>query len=935
MKKFIGIFTGILALFVLAIIAFPYLYKDKIDKYIKTEINKKINATVDYKDLNLSLLKDFPNLHVKIENIIIDGKAPFDTIRLAEIPEFNFSLDFKKLFTDENLEIKKIGLINPNFHIVVLKDGTANYNIMKESEENDKQEVDNSFDMKIQEVQTKNLNLTYDDRSMNLKMKIHNLNQTGEGNFKKNQYEYITHASAESLDVLFDDIHYLNNVKTDLTGKMVITNDFNTYQMEDIKARLNDLGLTSNLFFDLQGDDIKMDIHYQSEENNLKKFLSLIPSAYMPDLPNLQTGGEASLKGYVKGIYNENNYPAFGVNFKVKDGRIKYPDLPESINNIQVLTLVDFPGGNNLDKTSIEMPDIRFSIAKNPVKGYLKVHNPTTDPFINTAFNGKVNFSKLKQALKLEESGIKKLEGQMAADFKLSTRMSAIEKEAYDKIKASGSFKIDGMKIETDSLPYSISISKADVLVTPAYLDMKQFKSQVGNSDFSLQGKLENYLAYALKKNKELKADFELESNKIDLNQFMSEESESTTSSDSLSVIKIPDNLNIRFKGSAAKVLYKDMILNNVKGDITIKDEKAILNTVLSKALGGEMSLKGSYDTSKEKPQSSLKMEMNKVSIPQTASTLSTFSYYAPALKKVNGQLFSLLEMQMELDEQMNPIFSTLDLNGLLETANINIAGIEVLSKIADLLKLNELKNPKIDKVKASFIIEDGNLKIKPFDFKMNGMKSKFQGKVSLERKIDFVMEMDIPKEKLGSKANSIMKDMLGNLSKYGLDKGTFPDIIKIKFKITGDYNKPIVKPVFSGYEGKSMSEVVTQVVTDKVEENIDKAKEQAIQEAQKQGEKLIAEAKAQGEKIKLEAKKIADRIRSEAKKQADNLIKEAGNDPFKSLVAKKAAKKIITSANQKAERIEKEADQKAELLVNQAKQQATNLINKAKATGN
>lgn len=935
MKKILGIIIGIFLLLLIGIIAFPYIYKDKINRYVKAEINKKVNAKVDYKEVDLSLFKDFPNLHVSIEGITVDGLSPFDSIQLANIPEFTMSLDFKKLFTDENLEIKKIGLKNPAFHILVLEDGTANYNIMKETPDSEESTTDRSFDLKIQQLTTQDLDLTYDDRSLGLKMNIENLNQTGKGDFKENQYLYSTEATVQSLDVIFDNIHYLNKVKTDISGNILITNDFSTYTMKDIKARFNDLGLISNMYFDLQGDDIKMDINYQSEENNLKKFLSLIPPAYMPDLPEIQTKGEASLKGYVKGIYNEKNYPAYGVDFSIKNGQIKYPDVPESINNIQMKTLVDFPGGSDLDLTVIEIPQMRFSVADNPVNGYLKVNNPMTDPLINTNFKGKIDFDKVQKALKLKKSGIQEMKGILDADFKLLARMSSIEKEQYEKMKASGEFHLKNMKMKTDSLPYLVQIPKADMKVTPAYLDVTDFQSQIGKSDLQIKGKLENYLAYALKKDKSLKADFTLLSQFLDLNEFMTDTESSQEASDSLSVIKIPKNIDVHFIGQANKVLYKDLTLNNVKGDIIVKDEKAILNTILSKAFGGEMSLNGTYDTSGEEPVSSLKMEMNKVSIPETASSLSTFNYYAPALQKIQGELFSLLEMKMNLDNQMNPIFSTLDLNGLLETDNIHIAGIEVLTKIADLLKLDELKKPKVDKVKAHFVIEDGNLQIKPFDFKMNGMKSKFQGKVSLERKIDFLMEMDIPKQKLGKNANKIMENLIGNLSKYGLDQGILPEVIKMKFRITGDYNHPQVKPVFAGYEGKSTTEVVTDLITDKVNEVIDDTKEKALIEAQKQGEKLVAEAQVQADKIKSEAKALADKIRKEAKIQADELIKKAGDNSFQKLLAQKAAKKLIEQADQKAIQIEKEADQKAKMLVENAQNKSNELLLKAKNTDN
>ncbi len=929
MKRILKFLLAFILLIFIAIVAFPFVYKDKINRYIKQEINKSVNAKVDYKDVSLSLLKDFPNLHVSIKDISVEGVQEFDSIRLANIPEFDMSLNFKKLFTDENLEIKKIALIHPDFNILVLKNGKANYDIVKSTENQGENANEKAFDLKINSVKIENLDLNYDDRSLGLAMKIKNLNQKGSGKFTDKKYGYRLDAQMDTLDVIFDGIHYINNAKSNIRSTIDITNDFKTYKLPDLQADINDLDLVANMFFDLKGDDIEMDINYKTQDNSLKKFLSLIPPTYMPDLQGIQTNGTANLKGFVKGTYNDKNYPAYGVDFKVENGYIKYPDLPESIKNINIVTKVDFKGGKNLDNTLIKMPKIHFSIAGNAVDGFLNVSHPMTDPYINTAFNGNIDLNKVNKALKLSKSGIKELSGKLFTDFKLKTSISAIEKEKYENIDASGVFHLDDFKLQSDAVDYPIAIKRANLGISPEYLKLFEFQSQVGKSDFDITGNIENYLQYFLTDKKTLKADFSLYSKKIDLNQFMTDEKGAATDTTTVGYIKIPENLDIKLKGQADEVIYKDMHLKDLEGNLDVKDKKAKLNTVLAKAFDGQMGLSGIYDTSGEKPKSSLKMDMKKVSISEATSGLTTFNYYAPALKKIQGNFFSNMQMDVQLDDQMNPIFSTLDLTGFLETKNIGLNGIDILKKIGDLLKINELKKPSLDQVKAQFEIDKGNLNIKPFDFKLNGMKSEFQGKVSLDRKIDFILRIDIPKNKLGANANQIIENLVGKLSKFGIDAG-LPDIIKMKFKIKGDYNQPKIVPVFAGYEGKSVKEVVTEVATQQVNQVIDDTQAKLVAEAKAKADILLKNAQMQADKIVTEAKKVGNKIRQEAQKQADELIKEAGNNPLKKYAAQQAAKKIVQAADKKAKKLETDAQNKANQIMQNAHQKADKLINDA-----
>jgi len=79
MKKKVFKVLGILVLLVIAfLIAIPFFLEDKIATIIKNKVNQHVNATLDFSDANLSLLRSFPNANVSLKNVSLINKAPFE-----------------------------------------------------------------------------------------------------------------------------------------------------------------------------------------------------------------------------------------------------------------------------------------------------------------------------------------------------------------------------------------------------------------------------------------------------------------------------------------------------------------------------------------------------------------------------------------------------------------------------------------------------------------------------------------------------------------------------------------------------------------------------------------------------------------------------------------------------------------------------------------
>jgi hypothetical protein len=277
----------------------------------------------------------------------------------------------------------------------------------------------------------------------------------------------------------------------------------------------------------MKEDEIVMDINYKTENANIAQLLSLVPKVYMPDLTGVKTGGVAKLSGFVKGHSTETDLPGFKLLVDVQNASIQYPDLPEKISNINLLTDVDFKGGSDLNTMTVDLPKIVFDIAGSRVSGNLNVKQPMTDPYISAAFKSKLDFVKVKQAVKFEQ--IKDLSGILDADIAFSGLVSAMTNQQVDKINAKGFFNLTNFKMKSDAFKDVLQIPSAQLNLTPAQLNITQFNSIIGANDFTLTGSISNYLAYFLGKNEVLKGNFIGKSKYLNLNDFMTESTTNTS----------------------------------------------------------------------------------------------------------------------------------------------------------------------------------------------------------------------------------------------------------------------------------------------------------------------------------------------------------------------------------------------------------------------
>ena len=939
--------TGItFLLLIIALMLIPIFFKDEIKEMVIKEVNKSLTATLELDDFDLTFISTFPNLSIQLEGARLIGQGEFKDLKLADIKNVRADVGLWDVIGGDQIKIKAVHITEPTFNVKVLQSGLANYDIVKPDSLKTPEEVEepSNFKMSLQEYSITGGKVVYNDLARNMHAEIQNLNHSGEGDLTADVIDFKTKTTMDELTLDMDGMSYLSKVKSDFVVNLLMefTETTSIFTLKENTLQLNALKFNIDGFYEMLADHDEMDLKLNAEQATFKEFLSLIPTFYQSGYESMIASGSLALKAEAKGKLDDVNLPAWDAGLSVKNASIKYPDLPGKISGITVIAGSKFAGGSNLDAMTIDVDKFHADFVGNTLDATLKMRNPMTDPLLKSGIQAKVNLATLGQVVPLAEG--ESYSGKLDADINIDGRMSALEREDYDAFKAEGTLLLKEMNYASKDLNKEVIIDELLFRFSPQNLSLEKLVGKTGNTDFSMAGKVDNYMAYVFK-DELLKGSFTFNSNYIDLDELMNlvpaleSEAAATTeaqSAESGEPLLIPANIDFDMMTSIGKMRYNGIDIKNLGGKVTLKDEIATLHNLNMDAMGGAIGLGGSYNTQNhEKPKVNFNYVLKELEIEQLAKNFLTIEKLAPIAKYAKGKISSSFTMSSDLTANLEPILSSLNGLGDLTSNSISISGFKPLDKISEVTKLKNLNNQTINNIKTKFKFEDGKMAFNPFDVVLGGIKTNVSGTTSLDQSINYDMKMIIPKEKIPAEMVKIVEQAAAKVNSLSpkLNISALPKELPINVNLIGTIMDPKVNTNFkealmeaSGNMKDALIDNIKETAKDTVKAIINDAKETVKENVAEQKAKIIAEAQKQSDKIKADAAKANASAKAEADKLYNQAVAEAGSNPLKKKAAEIAAKKVKDEAYKKADDAQAAANKKADDVLAKGKAEADKL---------
>ena len=862
-KKILKIVGIVLLLLIIAAFAIPYLFEDQIKAKIAKSINENLDAKVAFVDADLSLFKGFPQANVSITKLSVLNKAPFLGDTLVSFEELNLKMSIKELFKSDNetMNIESFSSKNGLINIIFNKDGIGNYDIALKNQDKKENGKSKPLALKINDYNVENFKFKYFDESSKIKMVLDSINHSGTGDFANDILDLDTKTTANiSLDM--DKVNYMNKLKISLNAVLGIDLKNSKYTFKDNVAKINELPLKFNGFIQLVDAGQQYDLTFNTPTSSFKNFLALIPSAYASKLDNVKTTGDFTVTGFAKGLYSDNSVPKFNVAIASNNASFQYPSLPKSVQNIVIDTKIINETGL-LNDTFINLDKLSFAIDKDVFNAKATIKNVAENALIDAALKGTINLGNLSKAYPIKLD--KPLSGILKADVTTKFDMKSVENSQYENINNAGTMSLSGFKY-ADENGKTMNINTAMVTFNPSRVNLQEFKATTGKTDLNVTGVLENFYGFVFR-NQELKGNFNLNSNQIAVDDFMTTtEPKGKTTAAKTEAMKIPAFLNCTLTANATTVLYDNLTLKNVSGKLIVKDQKVTLQNVKSNIFGGMIGINGDVSTKEKTPKFNMNLNLNQVDIAQSFTQLDMLKKIAPIAGIINGKINSTIKLSGNLDaKEMTPDLKTLtgDLLGQLLSTTVNSSNSTLLSALDSNLNFIDLKKLNLNDLKAAITFKDGKVNVKPFDIKYQDIKATIGGTHSFDQIMNYTLKLDVPAKYLGTEINNL----IAKLSPADANKF---DNIPINASILGSFSQP------------KISTDLKTATTTLANNLIKQQKTKLIGKGKTELEKLIDKNKKPGDTTKTKLPVTKDEVKTKAKDLLNGLFKKKKQDTIK-----------------------------------------------------
>ncbi|MGY3088518.1 hypothetical protein ACVWYF_001551 [Hymenobacter sp. UYAg731] len=907
------ILLGLLALvivLVVAAVAAPFLFKDKLRALADKQIAQRVRAKVLYNpaDIDVSVFHSFPDLTLDIKNLRIIGLDSFSRDTLAYLPSLRVGLDVMTVIKGQEIKINNVELDRPNLSLRRLKSGLANWDVViSDSAAAAKGQDTSQVSLAIKGWKLTDGHLRYEDLTLPFRMEARGVNHTGSGDFASNVFDMKSQTTATDLDMTYNNVAYVTDKKLDADVTLNMDLNKSLYTFKDNKFKLNDFPFSFAGAIGLpNATDITYDITFKALETDFKTLLSLVPGAYTDKFKNIETSGKVAFDGFAKGTQTATQLPGYGVNLTVTNGQFKYPELPRAAKNINLKMQVSNPTGvtndvkinipqfhldlgpdpvdgnvaidglnpmkvdgrvkanvnleealkvypvkdlamrgqffvdgtakgiysktqmpvvnaairltngfvksakfpapieninlsgtvvnttGQVNDTQINLPQFKMLLEGEPLEGRLSAHN-IDKPVFDTNVRGTVDLTKITKIFPLQGMTVT---GRVAGDIAAKGNMADVEAGRYQNVVASGTVKATNVTYKSKDLPQGVKISSGTATFNNNQIALQNVNGVAGSSDFAASGTISNYLGYLFTPGQSLKGNLNVNSRNFNVNEWMVDEvSAKPTATGGAApakangVLQIPKFFDLVLNSHVDNVTYDNLKLTDAKGIVTVNDQTATLKNLTFNTLGGSFGTTGSYSSKNlAHPKFNFGLNINNLSFQKAFSAFNTIKTLVPLASQVEGVFGTTFNVSGEMGPDMFPNLATLSGKGIFDVVRAAINQSEVMTKVASLTTLPELKTLVVVNKKIQANLVDGNLVVQPFDLTIGDIKMTLGGQNSLTGALAYVTAINTPTGKLGNALNGQLTRLTGVQNIQGTDRVT------LGLNIGGTMTAPIVK---------------------------------------------------------------------------------------------------------------------------------------------
>lgn len=396
---------AIIGILIISLFAIPSIFNDAISNEIKKGINENIETELQFESSNITFFNHFPSLTFSFEDVNLISSKPFEKDSLITAKELGFGINVFKLIFSDKVVINETYITDGTINLVKDKFGRNNYDIFKATDTTATAKDSSSIELNLnlKQLKIKNATVFYKDDAVGITIISKNLNYNGKGGLDQGKLELGSRLDISSIDVVFDNINYLN-------GKKLKAKSFTIYDTKNLSIALdkntialNDLDVNFHGNLNMFEDGFAYDLRFNTENGTLKNVVSALPPKYAEWSKDVTLNGDLDatmrLAGYTGIVPKASEIEQTNLDVNVYNGTIKHKDANQAIENLYL----KFKGDFKDEQIKMNLDSLNFTLNDEKTNGQMFVQGKTDSLYIKSHLKSNINLNILNQTLNLPD----------------------------------------------------------------------------------------------------------------------------------------------------------------------------------------------------------------------------------------------------------------------------------------------------------------------------------------------------------------------------------------------------------------------------------------------------------------------------------------------------------------------------------------------------
>jgi AsmA family len=660
LKISLRILAVLLAIILLAFIGgWIYLkqHKKEVISFIESEAKKGLNGgTLHIGDISIGFKHTFPRIAFTIDTLTLRDSLWFQHHHdLISATRVYATLDFFKLIIGK-INIERVQLENPHIYIYTDTTGYTNTSLFKKNNP-PKKDAPQNLDYPILEISNGSLAVDKKDANKFFGYDIHNLECVIHGNPENEVLKIKVDLNCKVQRMTFNPGKgpYLEGKS--VVGKFQIefNKDSKILQFEKIKLAVDKQTFVFTGKFYLADVPTPFLLSWETYNLSFRKAASFLATNIRLKLDPYEISETIThLTGTMDNSEPEYKTPLIRLRLNVENKAITTPIV--NINNASFTATFnneEIKGKGHEDSNSV----MHFT----PLKAdWEKIEFNCDSVVIRDLIHPRMNIH-IVSNFQLQDINSLLDENTLAftkGSGKINMSYSGSLERNYDSLRSiNGTFRMDSAGLDYVPRNLQFANGQGNIRFQNKDIFIEQLSLNSGSSDLLMNGKLKSVFYLINQKNNKLTIDWNVRSNKLNLNDFTSylkqakakaapKKKKSSLAQTLTQFTALLESASFNLDLGAKQLMYKKFNAENLMANLEMDDNAINLKKIKLQHAGGSITMQGLVQNLPASNPFSFKAQLKNVNVTKIFYAFNNFGLKSPTDKNIGGDLTADVTMQ-------------------------------------------------------------------------------------------------------------------------------------------------------------------------------------------------------------------------------------------------------------------------------------------------